>query len=74
MSFLVTGIKIKAFPTQSMKLRENGLSAMIQNVFYIDHFNSQVISYFMSIATTISKILYLEVIHAKIVEVSMERT
>lgn len=56
-----------------MKLRGNGLSATIQNVFYIDHFNSQVISYFISIAMTISKILYLEVIHAKSVQVAMER-
>lgn len=74
MSFLVTRFKKIAFPTQSVKLRENGLSAMIQNVSYIDHFNSQGISYFMSIATTISKILCLEVIHAKIVEVAMKRT
>jgi len=56
-----------------MKLRGNGLSVMIQSVFYIDHFNSQVISYFISIAMTISKIPYLEVIHAKFVQVAMER-
>ena len=36
-----------------MNLRGNGLSAIIQNVFYIDHFNSQVISYFISIAMTV---------------------
>ena len=48
-------------------------SLPFENVFYIDHFNSQVISYFISIAMTISKILYLEVIHAKSVQVAMER-